>query len=101
MDVLETLTRALAGGRTATLVTVVAAAFVGMLGSKRHVPDVVARLRDAGVPAQQLARLRSPCGLDIGSRTPPEIALSILAEIVAVERGRSGGPMAVDWSAAS
>lgn len=75
------------------------AAFVGMLGSRRHVPDVVARLRDVGVPAQQLARLRSPCGLDIGSRTPPEIALSILSEIVAAERGRSGGPMTVDWSA--
>lgn len=69
------------------------AGFVGMLGSRRHAPEVVARLRDAGVPAEQLARLRSPVGLDIGSRSASEIALSIVAQIVAEERGRSGGPL--------
>lgn len=74
------------------------AAFVGMLGSRRHAPEVVGRLRDAGVSPKYLARLHSPCGLDIGSRSPPEIALSIIAEVVAAERGRSGGPMSVDWS---
>ena len=74
------------------------ARFVGMLGSRRHAPDAVRRLRDQGVPEAQLARLHSPCGLDIGSRTPGEIALSIVAEIVAHERGRSGGPMTLDWS---
>lgn len=73
--------------------------FVGMLGSRRHAPGVVRRLRDAGVPEAHLARLRSPCGLDIGSRTPAEIGLSIVAEIVATERGRDGRPMSVDWSA--
>jgi xanthine dehydrogenase accessory factor len=73
--------------------------FVGMLGSRRHAPEVVGRLRAAGVPAEQLAALRSPCGLDIGSRTPAEIALSIVAEIVAAERGRAGGRLGVDWSA--
>lgn len=72
--------------------------FVGMLGSRRHAPAAVRRLRDAGVPAGHLARLRSPCGLDIGSQTPEEIALSILAEIVAVERGRDGRSLAVDWA---
>ena len=72
--------------------------FVGMLGSRRHAPDAVRRLRAAGVPEAHVARLRSPCGLDIGSRTPPEIALSIIAEIVASERGRPGGPMGLDWS---
>jgi xanthine dehydrogenase accessory factor len=75
------------------------ASFVGMLGSRRHAPDAVARLRGRGVDRRQLARLHSPCGLDIGSRTPGEIALSIVAEIVAVERGRDGGPMTIDWSA--
>lgn len=75
------------------------AAFVGMLGSRRHAPEAVGRLRDRGVDATQLARLHSPCGLDIGSRTPGEIALSIVAEIVASERGRDGGPMSIDWSA--
>ena len=67
--------------------------FVGMLGSRRHAPAAVRRLLDAGVPERHVARLRSPCGLDIGSRTPPEIALSIVAEIVAAERGRPGGPL--------
>lgn len=75
------------------------AGFVGMLGSRRHAPEVVRRLREAGTRPAQLSRLRSPCGLDIGSRTPPEIALSIMAEILAVERDRDGGPMGVDWSA--
>jgi xanthine dehydrogenase accessory factor len=74
------------------------AAFVGMLGSRRHAPEAVERLRVQGVDEQQLARLHSPCGLDIGSRTPGEIGLSVVAEIVAVERGRSGGPMTIDWS---
>lgn len=74
-------------------------AFVGMLGSRRHAPEAVARLRDQGVDETQLARLHSPCGLDIGSRTAGEIGLSIIAEIVAVERGRAGGPMTIDWSA--
>ena len=73
--------------------------FVGMLGSRRHAPGVVRRLRDEGVPDAHLARLHSPVGLDIGSRTPPEIALSILAELLAVARGREGGSMRVNWSA--
>lgn len=75
--------------------------FVGMLGSRRHAPQAVRRLRDAGVPEAHLTRLRSPCGLDIGSRTPGEIALSIVAEIVATERGRDGRPMGLDWSTES
>jgi xanthine dehydrogenase accessory factor len=74
------------------------AGFVGMLGSRRHAPEAVQRLRDSGVDSSQLARLHSPCGLDIGGRTPGEIALSIVAEIVAHERGRPGGPMTLDWS---
>ncbi|MGH3328420.1 MAG: XdhC family protein [Streptomycetales bacterium] len=74
------------------------AGFVGMVGSRRHAPEVVERLRSSGVPSGQLARLHTPCGLDIGSRTPQEIALSIVAEILAAERGRGGGRMGVDWS---
>lgn len=73
--------------------------FVGMLGSRRHAPDVVRRLREREMPATHIARLHSPCGLDIGSRTPEEIALSIVAEIVATERGRAGGSMSMDWRA--
>lgn len=74
------------------------ALFVGMLGSRRHAPGAVRRLRDAGTPEQHIARLRAPVGLDIGSRTPGEIAVSIMAEILAVERGRDGGRMGLDWS---
>lgn len=73
--------------------------FVGMLGSRRHAPEVVRRLREREMPEAHIARLHSPCGLDIGSRTPEEIALAIIAEIVAAERGRGGGSMSMDWSA--
>lgn len=72
--------------------------FVGMLGSRRHAPEAVRRLRDAGVPEAHLARLHSPCGLDIGSRTPAEIGLSIVAEIVAADRGRDGRSMGLNWA---
>src|SRR5680860_554936 len=75
--------------------------FVGMLGSRQHAPQAVRRLRDAGVLEAHLARLRAPVGLDIGSRTPEEIALSIVAEVIATERGRQGGRMGVDWSEGS
>ncbi|QBI18286.1 XdhC family protein [Egibacter rhizosphaerae] len=73
--------------------------FVGMLGSRRHAPDAVRTLRAQGVPEAHIAKLRAPVGLDIGSRTPAEIALSIIAEIVAAERGADGGRLGLDWSA--
>jgi xanthine dehydrogenase accessory factor len=69
-----------------------------MLGSRRHAPAAVRRLRDNGVPPAHLARLHTPCGLDIGSRTAEEIAVSIVAEILAVERERPGGTLRSDWS---
>jgi xanthine dehydrogenase accessory factor len=50
-------------------------------------------LAEQGVAAEHLARVRIPVGLDIGARTSAEIALSVLAEAIAVLRGRSGGPM--------
>lgn len=70
------------------------AMYVGVMGSRRTHDDRLARLRDAGVTPAQLARLRSPIGLDLGGRSPEETALSILAEIVAVRHGRSGLPLA-------
>lgn len=70
--------------------------FVGMLGSRRHAPEVAESLRTSGVSEADIARLHSPCGLDIGSRTPEEIGLSIVAEVVAAERGRPGGSMGMD-----
>jgi xanthine dehydrogenase accessory factor len=59
-------------------------AYLGMIGSRRKVRIVMDELRERGVPAEFLARVRAPVGLEIGARTPAEIALSILAEIVAV-----------------
>jgi xanthine dehydrogenase accessory factor len=65
-------------------------AYVGAMGSRRTHLDRAARLREAGVTDRELARLRSPIGLDLGARTPEETALSIAAEIVAGRRGGSG-----------
>lgn len=59
--------------------------YIGMLSSKRSHQDRIQRLREKGVSDEQLARLYAPIGLAIGSRTPEEIALSIMAEIVAVK----------------
>lgn len=68
-------------------------AFVGAMGSRRTHEDRARRLRAEGVSERQLARLRSPIGLDLGARTPEETALSIVAEIVAARRGGSGTPL--------
>ncbi|MER8048157.1 XdhC/CoxI family protein [Streptomyces sp. NPDC094032] len=65
-------------------------AYVGAMGSRRTHEDRNKRLREVGVTELELARLRSPIGLDLGARTPEETALSIGAEIVANRRGGSG-----------
>jgi xanthine dehydrogenase accessory factor len=64
--------------------------YIGALGSRRTVEDRLGRLRAAGVPAADLERLYSPCGLDLGAHTPAETAISILAEIVALRSRRTG-----------
>lgn len=69
------------------------AAFVGALGSRRTHTDRERRLREAGLTDEELARLRSPIGLDLGARTPEETALSIAAEIIATRRGGTGTPL--------
>ncbi|MBT2413804.1 XdhC family protein [Streptomyces sp. ISL-12] len=68
-------------------------AYIGAMGSRRTHLDREARLRAAGVTRRELARLRSPIGLDLGARTPEETALSIAAEIVAARRGGTGVPL--------
>ncbi|WDF42301.1 XdhC family protein [Streptomyces sp. T12] len=65
-------------------------AYVGAMGSRRTHLDRNERLREVGVTELELARLRSPIGLDLGARTPEETALSIASEIVAGRRGGSG-----------
>jgi xanthine dehydrogenase accessory factor len=68
-------------------------AFVGAMGSRRTHTDRERRLREVGLTDGELARLRSPIGLDLGARTPEETALSIAAEIVAARRGGTGAPL--------
>ena len=69
------------------------AGYVGAIGSRRTCADRAERLRAAGVGEEELARLRSPVGLDLGGATPEEVALSIGAEIVAVRHGGSARPL--------
>jgi xanthine dehydrogenase accessory factor len=65
-------------------------AYVGAMGSRRTHEDRLARLREAGMTDDELARLSSPIGLDLGARTPEETAVSIAAEIVALQWGGGG-----------
>jgi xanthine dehydrogenase accessory factor len=69
------------------------AGYIGALGSRRTTADRLRRLSEEGVEEAQLARVFAPCGLDIGSATPEETAIAVLAEIVANRAGRSGGPL--------
>lgn len=69
------------------------AGYVGAIGSRRTVADRAERLRAAGLTEHELARLRSPAGLDLGGAAPEEVALSIGAEIVALRYGGSGRPL--------
>ena len=66
------------------------AAYVGLLGSRGTQEKRRAPLREEGFTEAELARIHGPVGLDLGGRKPSEIALAILAEIVAVRYGRSG-----------
>ncbi|MFI6034962.1 XdhC family protein [Streptomyces sp. NPDC051315] len=69
------------------------AAYVGAMGSRRTHEDRRRRLVEAGVTDGELSRLRSPVGLDLGARTPEEVAVSVAAEIVALRWGGSGAPL--------
>jgi len=67
------------------------ARFVGVMGSRRHVGHHVEALRQMGLDEHEIARIRSPLGLDLGGRDPEQIALSIAAGIVADSHDREGG----------
>jgi xanthine dehydrogenase accessory factor len=65
--------------------------WIGVMGNPRHPGPHVEALTELGVPAQEIARVHRPVGLNIGSRTPPEIALATLAGLLADRNGRPGG----------
>jgi xanthine dehydrogenase accessory factor len=69
------------------------AGYVGLIGSKRRTNIVLDRLREAGADLEKLRKVHAPVGLDIGAVTPEEVALAILAEMVAERRGGSGGSL--------
>ena len=67
--------------------------YLGMIGSLRKVRRVFDELRARGRSAEALAKVRAPMGLDIGADSPAEIAISVLAEVLQVLRGRPGRPL--------
>jgi xanthine dehydrogenase accessory factor len=70
------------------------AGYIGAMGSRRTHNNRTARLKEEGVTDEDLARVSSPVGLDIGARTPEETAIAIAGEIVALHTGHSGGRLA-------
>ena len=69
------------------------AGYIGALGSRHTTEDRERRLREAGAGDADIARIHAPCGLDIGSRTAEETAVSVLAEIIASRARRGGAPL--------
>ncbi|TDD42759.1 xanthine dehydrogenase [Nonomuraea terrae] len=67
------------------------ARWIGIMGSPRHTGPHVRALTDLGVPPEEIARVHRPIGLNIGSRTPAEIALATLAGLIADRNARPGG----------
>jgi xanthine dehydrogenase accessory factor len=69
------------------------ARYIGLLGSRRKTVLIAERLREEGIPEDRVRTIHAPVGLDLGGRTPPEIALSVLAEITAVRYRADGRPL--------
>ena len=69
------------------------ARYVGLVGSKRKTILIERLLRDEGAPEDRIRSVHAPIGLDLGGRTPAEIALAILAEIEAERYGGSARPL--------
>ena len=65
--------------------------WVGVMGNPRHPGPHVEALKQLGVPGEDIDRVHRPVGLNIGSRTPPEIAIATLAGLIADRNGRPGG----------
>jgi xanthine dehydrogenase accessory factor len=76
--------------------------YLGLIGSRAKVARIYDALTEAGIPAQMLARVHAPIGLDIGAVTPQEIAVSILGELIAVKHGklkaRDAAELSMRWN---
>ena len=71
--------------------------YLGLIGSRAKVARIYEALVEARMPAEALRRVHAPIGLDIGAVTPQEIAVSILAELIAVKHGKEH-PAAMQWT---
>ncbi len=74
-------------------------AYLGVIGSRRRWATALKRLEAAGVPAERLANVHAPMGLELKAETPEEIAVSVMAEIIMQRRGGTGQPM--QWKQAA
>lgn len=68
-----------------------APAYIGMIGSRRRVRATYVQLLEEGIDRELVDRIHAPVGLDIGAETPEEIAISVAAELVLLDRGGTGG----------
>jgi len=68
-------------------------AYLGLIGSVAKIEKIFRRLERDGVPRERLEQVHSPIGLDLGGGSPGEIAVSIVAELIAVRHRRTGKPM--------
>src|SRR6185295_13139064 len=79
--------------------------YLGLIGSRAKVARIYEQLRSEAVPAQMLEHVHAPIGLDIGAVTPQEIAVSILAELIAVKHGkiksRDAAELSMKWTPAT
>jgi xanthine dehydrogenase accessory factor len=69
------------------------AAFIGVIGSRRRWETAAQQLAESGLPADRIARVVSPMGLELNAETPEEIAVSILSQIIMLRRGGTGDSM--------
>jgi len=75
--------------------------YVGLIGSRAKIARIFEALEAEGMPLECLRRVHAPIGLDIGAISPAEIAVAILAELIAVRHGRDVSPLSMRWQRGS